>query len=83
MSYWWIVNLQGGKEEKNPPRINGPRRRRSPETESLAVAFQFSGGGSPYVVGHDSDLMMDVWARGLTSGPQCHHHGLFRGAWPS
>lgn len=81
-----VVNLQGSKEEKDPPWVNSPRgRRRSSETESLAITpwSPLSGIAGPNVSGHNSDLMMDAWAHRLIFGSRHRdHHGLFRRAIP-
>ena len=74
-----IVDLQGGKEEKNPFRVKHPWR--ASETISPRNASAF-GGGRADVAGGDSDLMMNLWVAGIIHGPYCHHSGLFRSARP-
>lgn len=68
------MNLQGGKEEKDPPGVNGPSRvRRASETKSLAPKFAFGGcGRGSGGRGCDSDLVMDLLVVWVVGGPHGH-----------
>lgn len=53
-----VLNLQGGKEEKDPPGINEPGRRSPPETVSPTDAPAFSNGAD--VACRDGYVMMHL-----------------------
>lgn len=76
----WLVNLQGGKEEKDFFGFKAPRRR-APETISPTNASAAISAGAD-VAGCDGDLMMDMWAARIIRGPHSHCAGLFWSARP-
>ena len=53
-----VLNLQGGKEEEDPPGINEPGRRSPPETVFLTDAPAFSNGAD--VAGRNGYVMMHL-----------------------
>lgn len=69
-NYWLfrerLENLHGGKEEKNPLGVDGPRWR-APETISPNNTSAISGGAD--VGSCDGDLMMDLQVARMIYGP--------------